>query len=58
MAAFQLHDVRGPANSGLVPAPNARFACGSMVLLLFFFKKIHVVNFFEKRSGFFHPAGG
>jgi hypothetical protein len=23
-----------------------------------FFKKIHKVNFFEKRSGFFHPAAG
>jgi hypothetical protein len=37
---------------------ETRFACGSMVFLFLFHKKIHVVNFFVKKSGVFRPAGG
>jgi hypothetical protein len=33
-----LHELRGVDYSGLVPAPKARFACGSMVLFALFHK--------------------
>jgi|GEM_PF-2235882 len=36
----------------------ARFACGSMVLDLFFHKKNHFVNFFVKKPEISHPVGG
>jgi hypothetical protein len=42
-----------------VPAPKARFACGSMVHFDLFSQKICTqCKFFVKKDGFFRLAGG
>jgi hypothetical protein len=56
-AIIRSHALRGGSSNRAFHPMNGRIACGSMVLLLFFFQKNHVVNFFEKGMGFFHPAG-
>ena len=37
---------------------DAEFACGSMVLFIFIYKKFYKVKFFVNKEGFFRPAGG
>jgi len=44
--------------SGLVPDPNAGFACGSVVLFFSFSQKNSHCDFFVKKHGICHPAGG
>jgi hypothetical protein len=49
-SATRSQELRGPANSGLVPDPNARFACGSMVLLFSFSQKNPQREFFCEKD--------
>jgi hypothetical protein len=37
---------------------EARFACGSMVLLFLFHTFLHIVQKCMKKNEIFHPAGG
>ncbi len=41
---------------GRLTSMEARFACGSTVLLFLFHKKIHFVNFFVKKIRFLPPC--
>jgi len=57
VAAHYLQDLRGADNSGLVPDPNAGFACGSMVFVLSFSRTCgSLSHMFVKKHGSLPPC--
>jgi hypothetical protein len=51
-----LQELRGVRSNRTFHLMKTRFACGSMVLLYLFHKKIHVVNFFVKKIWVLPPC--